>query len=418
MTSSMRAWGAIYLMALTAYGCEDQTSATPPPATWTLQDGGASATDAAPLGDGGALDAARALDGAHLDGAQINDAQINDAAPRPDISAPQSECERVCAQIQSCVPQGFDAQACLEGCPQQTQATRDCVLAATCSGLNACFSDPPPPDDCQAACQRIAECDPQGDTADCLGTCAAQAPAWATCVISARCEDLSDCDEDTPPPPTACQRGCQRLSECVEGADVAGCLEACDPETLGCVEAGADCAAISACLDGPPPAEGCQAACAHIAECSEGDLDIAACIQACQADDPGLSGCVLAAACAEIPACFGEDPPPQGDCAAICARIEGCGFPEFDAPSCLSGCEADTAARRACLQDAACAEMEACFSDEPSCAAVCDHLLSCAPPSYPFNLEQCGLDCARDNNPQVRQCVVGSDCASVNLCFQ
>ncbi len=212
------------------------------------------------------------------------------------------------------------------------------------------------------------------------------------------------------------------------GQPIPGCAELSD-----CAAACPDPACQRACIEAAPPGalQGVQAVntCATAAGCvsPEGALDDA---------------CLTAECRAEVEACFGVEPPPEGegtcaelnDCLTLCPPddvICGQACADDTAPgeralfdavfACIdaNGCEGpDGALDEACYQAACAAELEACLGPPPgpdgdgTCAELNDCLGLCPPDDAP-----CGQRCVRETSPDaLARYDAIFDCIDANGC--
>ncbi|MEZ4472665.1 MAG: hypothetical protein R3F60_18150 [bacterium] len=217
---------------------------------------------------------------------------------------------------------------------------------------------PPPDDACEAFCDRLDEClvpacpglGERARAGICDGAC--QQPAdrlraatAGTCEafnarLFAAVPQLGPLCEEAPPLPDACAARCDRANACGLGIPPRQCAQFCSqtPARLAeCLDAAPDCDAFTACLDAPPAPGQCEALCALAEEC--GFASAADCAAFCADIPPPVRDCAAAAdTCPALGACFQGPRPTRRSSARPTASAPPSIFRECAAGSLPDGC--------------------------------------------------------------------------------
>ncbi len=376
------------------------------------------------------------------------------------------ECDRLCTARDFCDDLGEQGRPdCRIACEATVDPTDPiavgraaprmaCAEAWSCAELGLCLATSSPEALCAAHCARLGECGEAPDAEACLADCDARFTlrregAWRACVAAADdCEAVADC---APPPAVPCDRACERLVDCGLAGDEAACTRECDdahfeaPErgalSVGCVLSAPACEAapggfgVADCLEDPEAGgRACANYCRATTACA-GDADgLQACLGRCVAgfgDAEGLrfgaaarclEGIEIDAECAPLAACVPAEV--AVDCAAHCARLEGC---HLDVEGCVAACEAAPDADAAgCVADAlrvgaGCGGVAACVGFQPPpadpvCRRYCDERRACDRAIDPY---LCRLDCTPVPAavPVQLACLAAGGCGELETCL-
>jgi len=168
-----------------------------------------------------------------------------------------------------------------------------------------------------------------------------------------------------------------------------------------------------------PAATGCLESCRKLAECNLLEPN-EECLMVCSLFWPEFwRECISVTDCRKIePLCF--DQPVESDCRDVCNRIMDCAIP-YEWNKCVQDCDrAFTPEIRDCVLRSDCPAMEErCLTQvhEPTCDQFCDQLLKCGL-WKPEDRSTCLDLCRQDNYPQRRKCVVDLPCDMIDpMCF-
>lgn len=284
-----------------------------------------------------------------------------------------SPCDAYCAAQATCHPEAGERADCLIACrsPQSPDdALRQapvlaCGTAFSCPAFDACVAETGVEGQCHAFCDARGACGAVDDAAACFDACVADFPrvratGWRTCVAEAGadCAAVSACTPAAPPP---CRDACARSVACGYESDLDRCTGACD-----------DAAAAD------PVAGTLQVGCLLAAQGCEGPQDsVSACLS-----DPGAGSALCAAWCRLVDDCDPASARPLEACVLACALgLEPAEALALNAASaCLlaQGPDATCRALRPCRVeppapdcDALCARAAECGFEAPDCAATC-----------------------------------------------
>jgi hypothetical protein len=389
-----------------------------------------------------------------------------------------TECEAVCDRVAGCADEvcpGFDlaeaaaydafVEGCISGCEPRAELARAVLDLDTCAEVidfssmaDAGFGQACDPAEltCEVACGRlVSDCngldpaDPEfaAERQRCVAECEPVATAaQLECLMDAACESFDDCIVADPELLASCEAICDQASICIDdpigpdcAVECAGEVSAVDRACL--LDAGADCDAFVACIEGP--VDDAQAQCLEICQTGlpcfgvppeEADAALAECAAGCAEEStPAQRQCALDAgdACDALEACF--EAPAGADCDAACNVLVLCNNVPVEEQGafhnqCMAGCQEDsTAEERACVvanADRCDALEQICFNPQPpqpeaTCDQACAVILGCDGGDDPAALAQCVEGCNAESTAEERACVVGNanNCGALVECF-